>query len=284
MIHPKPETHAGGITHLVHLDQEHPGFRDPAYRARRDAIARLALEYQPGSAVPDVPYSEEEHDVWRQIWETLAPLHAARTCQAIRDLESSFPLDRQRIPQLSELNRRLVKASGYRMEPVAGLVDARTFLCYLGHGAFLSTQYIRHASRPFYTPEPDVVHELVGHAATLAHPGIAELNRLFGEATDVADEPEMQRLANLYWYTIEFGVVEEGGQPKAFGAGLLSSCGELASFSETAELRAWDPDRIATTAFDPTSYQPQLYVAPSFDRMLGDVRAWVEAGRWRSTA
>jgi len=167
------------------------------------------------------------------------------------------------------------------MEPVAGLVTTRTFMRYLGERVFLSTQYIRHHSRPLYTPEPDVVHELIGHAATLVHPGIAEVNRLLGQAAAVANDDEMERIGRVYWYTMEFGLVDENGESKAYGAGLLSSCGELQDHATHATLKSWSLDEIAQTPFDPTMYQNTLYVAPSFTQMLVDVSRWVRNGEWR---
>ena len=276
--------HAGGRDDLVQLDPDHPGFRDPVYRGRRNTIARIALAYQTGEAVPEAPYTDEEHEVWRMVWRTLAPVHERLLCRDLLDLQRDFPLGQERIPQLRELNPRLSAAAGYRMEPVAGLVSARTFLQYLGRRVFLSTQYIRHHSRPFYTPEPDVVHELVGHAATLVHPAIAEVNRLLGQAAAVASEAEMARLDRVYWYTIEFGLVEQEGEPKAFGAGLLSSVGELRDFATHAQLQDWDLDRMATTPFDPTTYQSTLFVAPTFTRLLVDLSVWVRTGAWRGEA
>lgn len=274
--------HAGGAKDLVELDPDHPGFRDPVYRDRRNVIARIALDYQTGHPVPEAPYTEEEHGVWTHIWSILGGLHQERVCTEVLDLQAVLPLPRGRIPQLETLNPRLMSAAGFRMEPVAGLVSARTFIRYLGQRVFLSTQYIRHHSRPLYTPEPDVVHELVGHAATLVHPGIAEVNRLLGQAAAVADEAEMLRIERVYWYTLEFGVVEERGSLKAFGAGLLSSCGELADYERSARIAGWDLDEIARTPYDPTAYQGVLFAAPSFTRMLVDVAAWVRTGGWRS--
>jgi phenylalanine-4-hydroxylase len=166
------------------------------------------------------------------------------------------------------------------MEPVMGLVRARTFLSALGRQVFLSTQYIRHHSRPLYTPEPDIIHELIGHAASLAHPRVAAVNACMGRATDLADEAELLRLERVYWYTLEFGLVEEAGAVKAFGAGLLSSAGELEQIECGPELRPWDLGAIAETPYDPSDMQPQLYVAPSFDRLLGDIEDWVESGAW----
>lgn len=278
---PTPTRHAGGAAHLVELDPDHPGFRDAAYRERRNAIARLAFAHETGRPVEEAPYTEAEQEVWRTVWGKLADLHQERVCREILELQEVVPLPTDRIPQLQELNPRLFASSGFRMEPVAGLVTARTFMRYLGQQVFLSTQYIRHHSQPFYTPEPDVVHELVGHAATLVHPAIAEVNRLLGQAAHVANAEEMTRLDRVYWFTMEFGLVNQGGQPKAFGAGLLSSVGELRDFDAHATLEDWDLDRMARTPFDPTRYQDRLFVAPTFTRLLVDVSVWVRTGGWR---
>jgi len=261
---------------LIKLDRDHPGFRDAGYRARRDAIAQVALAHAAGEPVPDVEYAEEEHATWAEVWALLWPLHRERVCSALVDVQIALALPRDRIPQLSEINPTLEGATGFSMEPVAGLVSPRIFLERLAERSFLSTQYIRHYSRPLYTPEPDVIHELAGHAASLTHPGIAALSQRFGEAALRASPPRLQRLINLYWYTLEFGAAEEGGAVKAYGAGLMSSVGELGRFEAEAELRPWNVDRIAETGFDPTDYQPQVYVAPSFGRMLSDLAGWLE--------
>jgi phenylalanine-4-hydroxylase len=257
---------------LVQLDADHPGFRDPEYRARRNAIARLALEYR-GGPVPEVEYTPDEQEVWRRVWERLDPLHAQWACQALREAEQELPLDRREIPQLAALNPRLTAASGFEMLPVAGLVSARTFLAHLGEGVFLSTQYMRHPSAPLYTPEPDLVHELVGHAASLAHAELAALSRALGRAAARADEAGLKALERVYWFTLEFGAVAERGQVKALGAGLLSSVGELERLPGGPHL-PWDLPRIAATPYDPTTFQPGYFVAPSFARLLDDLGAW----------
>jgi phenylalanine-4-hydroxylase len=260
---------------LVRLDANHPGFRDAAYRQRRNAIAQLALDYRDG-AVPSVAYTDEEHGVWRHVWSHLDPLHARRACREVREAQALVPLDRQRIPQLAEVNAVLEPLSGIRLWPVAGLVSPRHFMARLGEGAFLATQYMRHHSRPLYTPEPDVIHELVGHAATLGHPRFAALNRRFGALAGRADERQVEGLIRVYWYTLEFGLVREAGELKAYGAGLLSSYGELETFETRAELRPLDLDRVAATPFDPSDYQRWLYVAESFDAMEAALGRWLD--------
>jgi phenylalanine-4-hydroxylase len=263
---------------LVHLDPDHPGFRDHEYRARRNAIAQLATNYRTGDPIPDAPYTELEHGVWQTIWKALGPAHREHACAEYLTCLDQLDFDTERIPQLGDVSRKVEAISGFRLEPVAGLVEPRVFLESLANGVFLCTQYIRHHSTPLYTPEPDVAHELIGHAVTLASPRLAEINRLFGKAVGrTTDARELDRLARVYWFTIEFGVLREEGQIKAYGTGLLSSAGELAEMHK-AELRPLDVDAAANHVYDPTHYQSILFCAESFDAMDQQLRQFLT--RW----
>ena len=259
---------------IVRLDPDHPGFKDPVYRRRRNEIAKLALDYREGDPIPRVDYTEEEQAVWALTWERLSPLHERYACREWRESSRVLALDRFRVPQLADVNVRLGE-SGFRMLPVAGLISGRGFLSAMAQGVFLSTQYMRHHTVPFYTPEPDVVHELVGHAASLFHPDIVRLSRLFGEAARRADEASMKRLELVYWYTLEFGLVREDGELKTYGAGILSSFGELERFAAETEIRPLDFGDASTRPYDPTRYQPVLYVSPSFGEMARNVSTWL---------
>ena len=153
------------------------------------------------------------------------------------------------------------------MVPVAGLVSSRAFLSNLGEGSFLSTQYIRHASQPLYTPEPDVVHELVGHACTLFDPDAGAPQpplRRGGRARRTTTR--WHALERIYWYTDGVRPRRRGRAelPKAYGAGLLSSFGELERFDAAAEIRPFDPDEAAARPYDPTTYQAVLYRVADF--------------------
>jgi phenylalanine-4-hydroxylase len=276
---------SGSPIGLVELDRDHPGFRDPAYRARRNAIARQALAYREGGAVEPVAYTEEEHGVWRTVWAELDGLHARYASVEARACEALVDLPRDRVPQLAEVNARIAAhGTGMTMLPVAGLVTPEAFLTHLGRGLFLSTQYMRHHSAPLYTPEPDVIHELVGHAGSLAHPAFVGLSRLFGEVASGATPERIEQLTRLYWYTLEFGLVREAGALKAYGAGLLSSCGELARFETQATVVDFAVDRILDTPYDPTDYQRVLFVTASFDAMVTSVTAWLDAARGRPSS
>lgn len=213
--------------------------------------------------------------MWSVVWTNLAPLHDRYACSAWLDGLRRIRISRQRIPQFAEVNDQLLPMTGFRLMPVAGLVTPGAFLRELGRGVFLSTQYMRHASAPLYTPEPDVVHELVGHAVSLANADFALLNRRFGEVAMTLDDDALLPLIRAYWYSLEFGVVRDGSALKVYGAGLLSSFGECGRFEASAELRPFDLDAIAETPFDPTDYQHALFVAPSFDAMKHDLLDWL---------
>jgi phenylalanine-4-hydroxylase len=264
---------------IVQLDPDHPGFRDEAYRARRNRIAQIAMEYEPGSPIPEAPYTLEEHEVWRTIWEALGPAHRQHACAEYLECVRRLELPRAYVPQLNEVSEKVETLSGFRLEPVAGLVEPRVFLESLAEGVFLSTQYIRHHSTPLYTPEPDVAHEVIGHAVTLADERLAELNRLVGRAVKRTRSAEaLDRLARVYWFTIEFGVMREAGELKAYGTGLLSSAGELEAMHK-AELRPFDLDVASCEQYDPTHFQPVLFCADSFDAMYVTLKDHLV--RWR---
>jgi phenylalanine-4-hydroxylase len=126
-----------------------------------------------------------------------------------------------------------------------------------------------------YTPEPDVVHELLGHACTLASPVLCELNRQVGRAAARATSHEgLERLGRVYWFSIEFGVLREAGAVRAFGAGLLSSAGELEAMHD-AELRPFDTALMEQQDYDVTRYQPILFCADSQDQMVSELTRYL---------
>lgn len=134
---------------------------------------------------------------------------------------------------------------------------------------FHSTQYIRHHEEPLYTPEPDIIHELMGHAPMFAHQEFADFSQEIGLASLGASELELKRLAAIYWFTIEFGMCKQNGQYKAYGAGILSSVGELAyCVSDVPKFYPLDPYEISQNhlTFPISSMQPHYFVADSFEK------------------
>ncbi|MBL8955907.1 MAG: hypothetical protein JNK82_34350 [Myxococcaceae bacterium] len=262
--------------HVVQLDRDHPGFRDLDYRRRRDAIAHLAQVHRAGEPPPLVDYTEGEHGVWRTALKALAPLHERYASPLYREGWQAVRLPDDRVPQLREIGARLGALHGFGYQPAAGLVTPRFFMENLAERWFISTQYMRHESMPLYTPEPDVIHELVGHAPLLATAQHVEVNMLFGRATKASDDAVVEGLIRLYWYGLEFGLSRDGGQLRAVGAGLLSSFGELGRFERESKLVPFDVETVKRTAFDPTQYQSTLFVAESEQALLETLRRALE--------
>ena len=253
------------------LPADHPGVSDPDYRARRAAIAEVGRSYRRGAPIPDVVYTPEEDEVWRLVSSELARKHEAYACHAYRVGAEAVTLPADRVPQLREVDARVRELTGFRIEPVPGLVPTRDFYGSLAERVFRSTQYVRHHSVPFYTPEPDIIHEIIGHANMLGNPVFADLYELAGQASQRAEtDAALDFFSKVFWFTLEFGVVWEDGELRAYGAGLLSSYGEIEEFRR-AEIRPWDLAQMGTLEYDITRYQPVLFAAESFDRMVEDL-------------
>ena len=264
----------GAVT--VHLGEDHPGFADPAYRARRNLIASRALEWEagpPDAPIPHVDYTDPEQQVWRTVCRELAVKHQRLACDEYRRAAAALALPTDRIPQLDEVGDRLAPLTGFRYRPAAGLVGFEDFYGSLADGVFHSTQYIRHDAQPLYTPEPDLIHEVIGHGGILASPRLAQLNRLAGQAARRLQTPAGRHFfASVFWFTIEFGVVWEtdpvaGRELRAYGAGLLSSFGEIEEF-RGAEIRPLDIAEMGVRGYDITAYQPTLYAADGLEQLL----------------
>ena len=253
---------------VVELGHDHPGVGDPAYRERRNTIAALALGWTEDQPVPVAEYTEEEHDVWRVVSRELERKHERLACRAARDGRARLRLPDDHIPQLTDVTAALAPLSGFTYLPAAGLVPLREFYGSLADRRFWSTQYIRHHSVPLYTPEPDVVHEVIGHAVTLAEPSYAELYVAAGRAARRVESAEaLEFVSKVFWFSLEFGVVHEPDGPKAYGAGLLSSYGEIEEFVE-ADLRPLDLARMGVQTYDITHYQPILFAARSWSEVV----------------
>jgi len=258
----------------VELDADHPGFADPQYRARRNAIAALSVGYKPGDPIPAVDYTAQEHEVWQIVSGELAAKHRRSACREFLESTAALSLPMDHIPQLDEVSERLAPLTGFAYHPVAGLAPLREFYGAFASAMFFSTQYIRHHSAPLYTPEPDIVHEVIGHANQLASPRFAQIYAEVGKAVGRTESPEaLAFLSKVFWFTLEFGVVFEDDDPRAYGAGILSSYGELDVFQD-ADIRSFDFAAMGTAEYDITHYQPVLYAAPSFAQLVDDLMSF----------
>jgi phenylalanine-4-hydroxylase len=259
----------------LHVD--HPGASDLEYRKRRDYIASLAKKFRETGEITDVDYTEEEQDIWRHVAGKLETLHQKYASPFYLKAKKDLGITNHRIPQLSAMSRRLTETTGFRLAPIEGLVDTRAFLSWLSYRVMLSTQYIRHTSRPDYTPEPDIVHEIIGHQPMFTNPAFADYSQFVGHGARIATDEQIEELGRLYWFTVEFGLVDHDGETKAYGAGLLSSYGELEhAFSDEVERRPFDLEQVINHDYTYSDMQPVLYVIPSYAELKEATRKYIE--------
>ncbi len=246
---------------------EHPSINDEAYQARRDCIAARAAG---ADAEPlRIDYLESENQTWRVAKAALDRRWNAVACSEILDARDRLDLPGLRVPHLDEITRRLQPRGGFEFRAVPGLVPVAEFFGALAAGRFLSTQYVRHHDSPLYTPEPDILHEVLGHGTCLADPHLAMLHRQAGSAmVRVETERARRFVADVFWFSAEFGVIADPDGPKAYGAGLLSSVGELDHFVTGAEIEPLDITRMGTVSYDIANYQPLLFSARSLAEVL----------------
>ncbi|CAD6192102.1 unnamed protein product [Caenorhabditis auriculariae] len=263
-------------------DPRHPGHGDEAYIARRQFLNDLALEYKHGDEIPLVDYTEAEHQTWKAVYEKLRELHVSHTCTAYREnlkmLEEENVLNSERIPQIRDINKFLQKKSGFILRPCSGLLSARDFLASLAFRVFQTTTYLRHSESPHHSPEPDLIHELLGHVPMFADPILAQMSQDIGLMSLGANDEKIEKLATVYWFIIEFGLCREDGRLKAIGAGLLSAYGELMhACSDVPQHKDFDPEVTALQTYEDSDYQPLYFVADSLHEALSKLKKYASS-------
>ncbi|MDQ3633326.1 MAG: phenylalanine 4-monooxygenase [Acidobacteriota bacterium] len=263
---------------IEELPLEHPGAKDPEYRKRRDQIASLAKKFRETGEITDMDYTEEEQKVWQYVAGELEELHREKASPFYLKAKKDLGISNDRIPQLTDMNKRLKETTGFRLAPIEGLVDTRAFLSWLSWRTMLSTQYIRHHSRPGYTPEPDIVHEAMGHIPMFTNPDFADFSQFVGHGARLANDEQLEGLGRIYWFTVEYGLVEAENDIKAFGAGLLSSFKELKNaFTDNVERRPFVLEEVIEQDYDYSDMQPILYIAPSYNFLKEETRRYIES-------
>jgi phenylalanine-4-hydroxylase len=251
---------------VLELPQNHPGFSDADYVERRNHIADLSADLAIGTRPPTVEYTPIENNVWSTVHAALTELHGDYAVDEYCRAATILDLPTDRVPQLNDVSDRLTELTGWRLSAVPGLVTTSEFFAALADRCFPSSQYVRHESVPFYTPEPDVIHELIGHANSLASPRIAGLYERAGQVAGGLTDPRLaELLGRVFWFTLEFGAAMERGSLRTYGAGLLSSFGEITNF-RSADVRPFDTTAMGEFVdYEISTFQDVLFAADSFD-------------------
>jgi phenylalanine-4-hydroxylase len=260
------------------LEPGHPGLGDAVYVARREALFGVCRQHRlERRGPPVIDYTAEEQRIWREVTPALGALHEAHASAIYLEAKHRLRISEDRIPQLRDVSARLERASGMHLVPAEGPIPYKTFYSYIADRGFPVTQFIRHGSKPEFTPEPDMIHDCLGHVPPLVNHDYAALMTTIGRAaTRVATGDQVLALKRLSWFSVEFGLIEEEGRTRIFGAGILSSLGEIPfSLSSHVERRPFVTDEVIETDYDASRMQDLLFVIPSFAFLRQEVERLV---------
>jgi phenylalanine-4-hydroxylase len=208
-------------------------------------------------------FSAEDHRVWDILFARQVAALGTRIVQPFRDGLDLLNLGHPGIPDLAELNARLEPRSGWRTVAVPGLVPDEVFFAMLSHRIFPIGNFIRRFDQLDYLDEPDLFHDIFGHVPMLADPAMAAMMQRIGRLGRAAiARGEGERIARIYWHSVEFGLAREEGELRIFGAGLASSFGEFAKALDGADIerRPFSIAAAAATPYDNASMQPLYFV------------------------
>ncbi len=258
----------------LELEAGHPGLGDEAYvRRRKDLFALCRNHRLERLGPPLIDYTAEETRIWREVSPKLDELHIQYASQIYLDAKRTLGISERQIPQLRHLSGRLEQATRMHLVPAEGPLPYRTFYSYIAERGFPVTQFIRHGSHPEFTPEPDMIHDCLGHVPPLMNQDYAELLTLIGKAATATPHPEqVLALKRFSWFSIEFGLIEEQGETKVFGAGILSSTGEIPfALSNAVRRQPFVTDEVIKTDYDPSKMQDNLFIIPSFAFLRAEI-------------
>jgi phenylalanine-4-hydroxylase len=216
-------------------------------------------------------YSAAEHDRWDRLFRRSLAAVQNRACDEFLAMMKTLSLSDGGIPDMEKLSGRLENITGWRVVPVAGLVPDEVFFNHLANRRFPAGAFIRPEEELDYLQEPDVFHDIFGHVPLLANPIFADFMVAYGKGGQRAMQlGQLANLARLYWYTVEFGLIQTPAGLRIFGAGILSSVAEsvFALKSSSPNRVAFDLQRIMRTKYAIDDFQQTYFVIESFEELL----------------
>ncbi|HEU5219787.1 MAG TPA: phenylalanine 4-monooxygenase [Gemmatimonadales bacterium] len=235
----------------------------------------------PAPTVQNWPgYTDEEHAVWATLYRRRMPELRRTASRVFLDGADAIGLESECIPDLGVLNRRLARRTGWRAVPVSGFLPASEFFQSLARREFPTTVTIRPGDRLDYVPEPDIFHDVFGHVPLHADPVFADFLQQFGAVAARSTDPaRTERLARLFWFTVEFGLIMERHGVRAYGSGLISSHADAANaLGPQCEHRPFVLEQVLDQPFKIDELQPVLFVVLGFDQLFDAVATlWRDA-------
>jgi phenylalanine-4-hydroxylase len=216
-------------------------------------------------------YTGAEHALWDKLFARQSELLVGRATPAFLKGLDVLHLSKPGVPDFAELSERLTKLTGWSVVAVPGLVPDEVFFEHLAQRRFVAGRFLRRPDQIDYLEAPDVFHDVFGHVPLLSDPVFADYMQAYGEGgLRAARLGAIERLARLYWHTVEFGLIESEGALRIYGAGIVSSRGEsLYALESPAPARiAFDMPRVMRTRYKIDDYQGAYFVIDSFEGLL----------------
>lgn len=245
------------------------GFNVPDITARKNLGLQLAADYT--LAQPYERYTEQDHQVWKTLFQRQSALLPHRACEEFMQGLKILHINEQQVPSFEELNQQLKQLTGWQIVAVHGLIPDAIFFEHLANRRFPVTWWIREAHQLDYLQEPDVFHDLFGHVPLLANQSFADYLQAYGQGGLKANsQGTLPMLARLYWYTVEFGLIKTPNGLRIYGAGIVSSQTEsLFSLESSSPNRIeFDLLRIMRTHYQIDSFQKSYFVIHSFQELM----------------
>lgn len=252
------------------VQTNYPGAHDQAYRSRVASLITQSEKAWP--YIPRYEYNDDENQTWALVSELLILLQDRYSATSYLEGRDKLALPVDHLPQLDDVSAKMETSTGFMLAPVGGLLEKSEFLTMLEHKVMRSTPYVRHPDYPFFTPEPDILHELRGHASMFMHEPFVELSVGIGKAARAAVDANNTELLDLiglfYWYTVEYGLILENGKVKIFGAGNNGGPQDLLrSIDPTIEKKPLSIEAIRELSIDYDAPQEVFFVAESFEQI-----------------
>lgn len=215
-------------------------------------------------------YTAEDHEVWGILYARRMRELERNGSRVFLDGARVIGLRADSVPELAEVNQRLGSRTGWGAVPVSGYIPALQFFRCLAERRFPTTITVRPKDQLDYLPEPDIFHDVFGHVPLHADPVFADFLQRFGATAAAArTEQDITRMARLFWFTVEFGLIREEGEVKVYGSGLISSAGDAANaLSDRCDRRPFSLDAVIAQHFEIDRFQDVLFVVESFDQLF----------------
>jgi phenylalanine-4-hydroxylase len=216
-------------------------------------------------------YTFDEHAMWDRLFDRQVRMLHERVCPEFINGLDILRMSKPGIPDFTELSDRLMKATGWQVVAVPGLVPDDVFFDHLANRRFVAGRFIRTPEQLDYLQEPDIFHDVFGHVPLLANPVFADYMQAYGIGGQrAAGLGTIEKLARLYWYTVEFGLIRDGHGLKLYGAGIVSSYGEsIFALDDPSPNRiGFDLKRLMRTKYCIDDYQQTYFVIDSFEDLL----------------